>query len=480
LRDLLRRCDVEETLRLVATVAAGQAAGEAEREAALPDLQLALVVRYLLEAEPERRGRIVSLSRHDLAKCCEMAAGVVSSPGAAFGVPVSDSAWSLAHRIAYQQFPDQGAKTYAPRSRVLYREIAPRLQDEAGFRFEEAFEGAYGLGMDDAWKIGGALYRWCLRNPGASFDGGVLAESLEPGGISEASVQHFLGIVACDFAAYRSLLGVPSGQQSHFEPYTLNPLRKYPVLRLPDGCHLVPVPGFLVRRITHGLYYDLIELDRARFIGLMGRAFRAYVGRLLHGQPSDVAPLFEGGPWAVSNPSATVLVECITLPFGALSRSTGNHAEVRRDLARRGGVVDCVKRLQGLAQEADDRPAVREALRGKRVIRLVVALEDFYLANGPFIRGIVGDELESQGHPRMEADVQLAHVIGLESLCALSHESGASLIDLMVDKVDQADFKDLELDVYARFLAARLLPGRAEDLRPSILRKAAGAHPGEG
>lgn len=479
LRDFLRTCDVEDTLRLVATVAAKQAAaGATGGGVALRGHQLALVVRLLLEAEAERQGRDMSLSPGDLTMCCDMAASVVSSPDTAFGVPVSDSAWSLTHRIAYQQFPDQEEQSYVPRSLALYRQIAPDLQDAAGFPFERAFEEAYGLSLDEVWRTGYALWQWCLENPGASFDGSGLARNVDLEGNAEAKVESFLSLMICDYASYRSLLGVPSGQQPHFEPYNLNPFRKYPVLKLPDGGHLVPIPGFLLRRITHGLYYDLTELDRPGFISLIGGSFKDYVGRLLNTGLSDAALLSGKGSWMVSDSDTVVLIECITRPFGALSRSTGDCAHLRSDLARRGGVVDCVKRLQGFIEEADGRSVIHENLTGRRVIGLVVALEDFYLANGPFIRRLVNDELETQGRPPMDAAIHLAHVSGLESLSALSLASDVALVDLMADKVDNADFWELELEAYARYLAASLPSGKGKKLTPAVLRETASVYLG--
>ncbi len=459
LRDLLCQCEVEQALRLIAGVAA-----QPDRGDAFQDYQLAVVARFLLESDG--KGGTDKLDQDGLALCCELATSVVASPGAAFGVPVPDSAWSLAHRVAYQQFPDQDAEGYVLRSLVLYRQIAPGLQQAAGFPFERAYSQRYGLALDEAWRIGYALYRWSRAIPGGSIDAQSLTRLSDLKGIGIGRVEGFLKTVTCDFAAYRSLLDGPSGQRPHFEPYNLNPFRKYPVLRMPDNRYLVPIPGFLLRRITHGLYYDLVELDRRGFLALIGRAFEAYVGRLLAGQ-SGKASGGGQGQWALQDGDAVLLVQCITRPFGALGRATGDRAHLRQDLARQGGVVDCVKRLQELAASS---------YAGRRVVGLVVALEDFYLANGPFIRGMVNEELAQQGRPAMDDSIQLAHVGGLEALCSLSRNAGVGLCALLAEKAGRPGLAGLELDAFARYMAARLMPGQSVALVPSILKEAASAY----
>ena len=472
LRDALCRCDVEDTLSLIARAAPERTVGAgAGRE--LRDYQLALVVRFLLETGNEQPDRTASLTRSDLEMCCELATGIISSPDMAFGVPVPDSAWSLMHRMAYQQFPDQEAQGYVPRSLVLYRWLAPGVQAWAGFDFEKAFHRAHGLTLGEAWAAGYALYRWTVDNAGTSFEGDGLTRALGLGGGAHDMAERLLRTVSCDYASYRALLDAPSGQRSGFEPYNLNPLRRYPVLRLPDGGHVVPIPGFLLRRITHGLYYDLIDLDRPGFARLIGLAFETYVGKLLEGQWAGVMPPCDGSPWVVYDAETAVVVASLTRPFGALSRSTGDCAQVRRDLGRPGGVVDCVARMQDTVEGREAGQPAMGVLRDRRAVGLVVALEDFYLANGPFIRRIVNEELEARGRPRMNATIQLSHVGGLEALCALSLQSAVGVPALMANKVGQPGLSEVELHTYARHQAVSLLAGRAADLTPSILREAA-------
>ena len=466
LRASLRGRDVEESINTVAMAASAS-------DNSLRPSQLALIVRYLLENESGTQVRDRGLTIDELAAVCEMAASIITSPDSAFGVKVSDSSWSMAHRIAYQQFPDEEESSYVPRSLAVYRQIAPSLVEESGFDLERRYQDAYGLTINDAWNIGYALTQWCLANPGTSFNPASLEQQLGLADIDKDTYGKFLTTQACAYDVYRSMLSAPTEGQSHFEPYNLNPFRKFPILTLPDGNHILPIPAYLLRRITHGLYYDLIELDRSGYIGLIGRTFKAYIGRLLSELASDSVSQSDDGVWVVSNDNTAVLIECITRPFGAMSRSTGNRAHLHADLARRAGVVDSVKRLQDMRHTTGNDSRLVEALEDKRTVGVVVALEDFYLANGPFIRGIVDEELSNQGRTAMGPEIQMTHVGGLEAACALAVTSGESLAGLIYRKSNQREYDGLEMDAYARHLALLGDHGEANNLTPTILTNAA-------
>ena len=469
-QELLGRCDVEGALRLIARTSATQA-GTTDGGRRIPGFQLAMVVRWLLEAESNAEGRDLELRPAGLASCCAAAAAAVSSPATTFGVPAPEGAEAFEHRIAYQQLPDSES-LYVSRSRLLYREIAPRLQGSVGFAFEKAYEDRYGIGLDATWAIGRAIYHRSLSNPGAVFAPGDLTG--EPGleDVAETDVESFLGIMACGYDEFRQMLDVPLGQSSHFEPYNLNPMRRHPIIRLPDGPYILPVPAFLLRRLSHGLYYDLVDLDRQGFVQLIGQTFDAYLGRLLEAQPGKLLPLEPGRSWVLRHDDDAIIIRSLTRPFGALSRATGDYDHIHSDVARRGGVVDCVKELQALV---DGPPvdghgeAVHELLRARRVVGLVVALEDFYLANGPLIRRVVDEELAAQGGPAAGASIQMAHVAGLEAICSLALQTGRSLTGLMTEKASNPGVARLELSAYADYLAASLLPGPDIDLTPAIL-----------
>ncbi len=456
---LLRRAvsdyDTDDALRTVARVAAVQAAGGAEqRRMPLPGHQLAMVVRALLEDTAGQDCPNRWLEEADLGLLCGLAVAAISSEDSAFGVEAPPNAWSWTHRNAYQGLPDRD-RTHVPRSLILYRDLAPGLQAATGFTFESDFANAYRTTPDEAWTASYALYRRCLDTGGDAFGVDDLTADSRFAGIDRRTIVSVLDMLSCDYDKYRSMLAVPDGRHPHFEPYNLNPLRKYPLLQMPGGSYLVPLPDFLMRRVTHGLYYDLIELDRAGYIKLIGQAFNAYVGSVLEPHGAVSLDSANGGPWLVSDESNALIIRSITRPFGALGRATGDREHLAQDLVRSGGVVDCVVRLQDLmANPATGGPHASD-IQGRRSIGLLVALEDFYLANGRLIRGIVDEELRRRGLQPMGERIQLGHIAGLESLGAVSEKANIGLTAAMAEKSADDDLHRLELDDYAAYLALR-------------------------
>ena len=168
---------------------------------------------------------------------------------------------------------------------------------------------------------------------------------------------------------------------------------------------------------------------------MVGQAFNAYVGRVLGGHQATGLDSSEGRPWVVSDATNALIIRSITRPFGALSRATGDREHLTGDLARNGGVVDCVQRLQELMNDPAEAGQYASAIEGRRAIGLLVALEDFYLANGRLIRGIIDEELRRRGRPPMPAHIQLTHIAGLEGICAVSQTADSGLVAVMADKV---------------------------------------------
>ncbi|MFM0197771.1 hypothetical protein PQQ65_32230 [Paraburkholderia strydomiana] len=65
--------------------------------------------------------------------------------------------------------------------------------------------------------------------------------------------------------------------------YTWNALEKFPLVHVDvDGTRglCCPLPDFLFRRVTEGLFYDVVGSD-PRFGDRYGRAFQDYVGKVL-------------------------------------------------------------------------------------------------------------------------------------------------------------------------------------------------------
>jgi len=102
--------------------------------------------------------------------------------------------------------------------------------------------------------------------------------------------------------------------------YTFNPLREFPLIHMGnERSMLCPIPYLLTRRLTDGVYYDLIRRsDNA--VSLFGNAFEAFVGRAARKELGDRATIFDdqvyGTPekrsidWIIQDESAALFVEC--------------------------------------------------------------------------------------------------------------------------------------------------------------------------
>ncbi len=75
----------------------------------------------------------------------------------------------------------------------------------------------------------------------------------------------------------------------------------------------------------------------------------------------------------------------------------------------------------------------------------------------------------------MGAQIQLAHITGLEAICAVSQTADFGLAAAMADKCDDDDLRWLEVDAYARYLALRMQL-EPRDPAPPILEHAARRH----
>lgn len=64
--------------------------------------------------------------------------------------------------------------------------------------------------------------------------------------------------------------------------YGFNPLWLHPLISIEDGARIIcPIPGLLARRMTDGLYFDIVGHDVDVLSAHMGPAYQAYIGEAL-------------------------------------------------------------------------------------------------------------------------------------------------------------------------------------------------------
>jgi len=217
-----------------------------------------------------------------------------------------------------------------------------------------------GLSIMDFMVIGFACFARGMPPHRAPFT----AQSLTSAGVSDGplaphNVDKFLAIAATDYDLFRKSVDAEERSLIGYEKYALNPLFKTPIIRThvrtPEGDPLLvaPIPSMLTYRVTHGLYWDLLDnWSRAvashgrsavpDFPAFFGQAFQRYVGALL----SELVPagtLFPErryGPsarardscdWTVLEKDTAILIECKTSRFHKATKATGDPSEFLKE-----------------------------------------------------------------------------------------------------------------------------------------------------
>ncbi len=173
--------------------------------------------------------------------------------------------------------------------------------------------------------------------------------------------------------------------------YTLNALQSTPLISIfpahPDRL-ICPLPTLLLKRITSGLYYDLVSAPG--FPQLFGDAFQAYVGEVI--EECCPAPQFSlipeesyhvgkdlkhGADWIVTDDSANLFVECKTkrLTYDAKFLTQGHDFSGQLDV-----MVDAI--VQNYKNIVDATSGKTPWTPNERPIYpLIVTLEDWFFIN---------------------------------------------------------------------------------------------------
>ena len=156
-----------------------------------------------------------------------------------------------------------------------------------------SFEELFGVSIFDFLKIGFLLFA------GSANKGGLTGEYFETArkqGLSIPNnevVNNCLKQIACDQYQFRKICIKNKSKEEYYESYELNPLLKYPIIRLckhsnqnnpKDDKFIAPVPNLLIYRLTTGLYYQLFNMnvgEKEKFSREFGKLFESYTGELL-------------------------------------------------------------------------------------------------------------------------------------------------------------------------------------------------------
>jgi hypothetical protein len=279
------------------------------------------------------------------------------------------------HRIAHRQFPWQMHKGMAPMMRVL------KIFGEAAV--EKIVTRELGMTMLQFLQLGLALTGSFQRNWGMSTnqDYGIL-------GISREVSKAFLGRITCSL---KQLRAETAKRQSYDRDwlYAWNPLEATPLIsfdpEFPERV-LCPIPRFLFRRVSVGIFYDLVK--STGFDNPFGGSFQAYVGDLIKAtcQPPRFLVRAEepyyvgtnkmhGVDWRLSDDTGHLFIESKTKRLTMSAKTLSDTVPLEKDL-----VVMATAIVQHYRN-------IRDALEGKTtwipdglpIYPIVLTLEDWFI-----------------------------------------------------------------------------------------------------
>lgn len=279
------------------------------------------------------------------------------------------------HRISHRQFPWQQQSDLLGLLRYLKifgsPEVEPILELKTGFSIREYF------------LLGLYLISHLQERVGINAQ-----EDFTSIGISREKSFKFFMTLSSSIEELQELM---LGEQKYDETweYTWNPLEAKPLISLDSNNrhHLYcPVPDFLLRRFSHGLYYDLVK--SSGFSTAFGTSFQNYIGEVLRAVfalPDFTVcseesyfvgkDLHHGADWVLVGVDANLFIECKTKRMIQIAKFSVGGADLDGEI---GIIADAVIQLYKNIKEATDGKS-KWVCNGRPSFPLVITLEDWFM-----------------------------------------------------------------------------------------------------
>ena len=351
------------------------------------------------------------------------------------------NSFALFNRMAQEQFwwQESIVQPFSRQYLLLANPVGKR-NISARSRVEQTFLNEFGLSMSDFLLIGAYIAAYCSKLA-VYFDLTRLSKRQQIPQLKEVltaeKLRRFLKTTAKTYQGIRSFkensdrLIVPG-----YEKYAFNPLFKHPIVRADPRFHykrtlgkfVVPNILLLIRKMTHGLYWELRDLYKSKkspkFLIDFGEIFQDYVHFLLEKffSKSEVIRLQEKDrnkricDFAVVQ-DVVVLFECKAslIPFRA--RQTFVEQMVGPWLRR--VVVDGAKQLLSTEQLLRSNKLGQVGYASHRkVFKVIVIYETLYIAEEPRWKDWINRTLRSakvlDQYPNSDGEIYLMDVQHLE------------------------------------------------------------------
>lgn len=344
-----------------------------------------------------RRGWIRAPSRREVIRLCR---AFDSMGGLKIGPGSGDATIQTALiRYAYERVPYLGGvHSELQRTRALFLDSLTGVPLRVATA--EAWTKLLGASLDEAVGIGWAVFAGVAQSAGF-FHPGYLDVPYNDEFtriIPKERVMHVVdNVLSTDFEAFALEAERGPALAPGLSRLGYNPLQKTPLVVLPDGRRLAPVPRLVLKRFaSSGIYFAGLEAWGTQFTEDLGLLFEHYVGRQLRSIPgATVMPEItyksatgekKSIDWFVVFDDRVLLVEAKTtrLPIGAQAGDETLPGMLDRTLGKSFRQIDDTEQqIRARAPEFGAIPADRPRFG------VVATLEPYYLANLPPLRQLL-------------------------------------------------------------------------------------------
>lgn len=360
-------------------------------------------------------------------------------------------------RISNQQFPFQiGVRHLLPRTQYLFEEI-PKTLKNPKFNVQKEIEKIYGLTIKEILIVGFSIFAASVGgflNPDNLTD--TESEDLKRW-LTKDRVDKLSTILTADYSTLRDLFSRFDTEKG-MEQFSFNPLRTYPLVKTQVAGVVVPVPRFILERITNGVYYSLMDAFKKSgkdniLLEFFGKElFERYVGILLEQKydPSKLLPEWKYGKtesrtpdWIIIEGNSAILIECKTSGISLEAKSWADLETVQDSLRIRAahGILQMENFIQ-LVQKKQN--GLEKLFHIKKFYKVIVTYDRIFLSGSPSIRNLIDKELEKVSVK--DKDYHVISIDELEKLIPVLDKYYFS--DLMDQKMSDDQWSTFDFDLF--------------------------------
>jgi len=311
-------------------------------------------------------------------------------------------------RTAYQQFPFQRGINYLiPRALFLFEEI-PNMISNPSLEIDKEIKNIYNLSIKEVMMIGFTIF---ATIKGGYFNPDYLINSndndLEKF-LSKDTLDKLIDKLSANYQKLRDIFNYNKGDKE-LEQFGFNALRIYPIVKTEIAGLVIPVPIFLLERITSGIYYSLMDkysnYDSNIFMEFFGKEiFERYVGLLLGQEYGINKFLFKEwqykkgrnecltSDWIIIKDNKAILIECKTSGISMEAKSWAELEKVQHDLKLR--VVRAIEQMVNLVNDVKRKCKGLERLYSiKKFYYVIITYDKIFLSSSFIIKDMIKKEL---------------------------------------------------------------------------------------